>query len=458
MGKIYFFIGIGGSGMSAIAQVLATSAGGCDVRGSDRGLDQGKNLAFFDQLRDFGIKLFPQDGSGVTTDCDCVVASTAIEKTVPDMARALELGIPVKHRADALADIFNAGRGIAVGGTSGKSTVTGMTGVLLDVAGLDPTIINGGKMKNYSAGGAPGNARIGASDYIVIESDESDGSIVKYKPRVAVVTNVTRDHKPMHELKELFAAFIKNTRGTAVLNADCPVASGFAACAGQTITYGIRNEADVRGEGVVAGAFSSHFTLFGRRVHINLPGEHNVSNALAAAAAARALGVSEGLIVRGLEAFAGIRRRYDIIGETNGIKVIDDFAHNPDKIRATLETLHLEPGRHLLVFQPHGFGPTNFMRDELVETFRKHMSKNDILFMPEIYYAGGTADRSISSKDIVYDFSDTGHDARFFPSRDDIVTPIVENARPGDTITVMGARDDTLTSFCRSIFEKIKSK
>lgn len=455
MEKTYFFIGIGGSGMSAIAQVLATR--GHNVRGSDRGLDQGKNLDFFDQLRRLGILLFPQDGSGVSSDCDFVVASTAIEKTVPDMARAIELDIPVRHRADALADIFNAGSGVAVGGTSGKSTVTGMAGVLMDSAGLDPTVINGGKMKNYSGGGSPGNARLGASEYVVIESDESDGSIVKYRPRVAVVTNVTRDHKPMDELKELFATFVGNTEGVAVLNADCPVAAGLASAAANALTYGIRSEADVRATDVAAGAFASEFTLFGRRVRIKLPGEHNVSNALAAAAAGRALGIDDDTIAAGLEAFDGIRRRYDIVGEACGVRVIDDFGHNPDKIRATLETLHLEPGRHILVFQPHGFGPTKFMRDELVDTFINYMDKKDILFMPEIYYAGGTADKSISSRDIVYAIAEAGHDARFFPTREQIVPSLVECLREGDTVTVMGARDDTLTAFCTTILEKIES-
>jgi len=441
--------------MSAIAQVLVKR--GNRVSGSDRSLDQGKQLPVFDQLRGMGVSLHPQDGSGIGPDCDFVVASTAIEKTVPDMARAIGLGVAVKHRSDLLAEIFNAGRGVAAGGTSGKSTVTGITGWMLDCAGLDPCIINGGKMKNYASADMPGNARAGLSEYVVIESDESDGSLVKYEPHVSIVTNITKDHKPMDELRELFGKFVRRTAGTAVLNADCPVSSSLAPLAKKALTFGIENEADVRATDCRPGTTESVFTVDGEEYAIRQPGMHSIANALAAMAAGRALGLDGEAIRRGIEGFEGIKRRYELVGEAAGVKVIDDFGHNPDKIRATLAALHLEPGRRLVVFQPHGFGPTKFMRDELVEVLSTDLGPEDVLLMPEIFYAGGTADKSISSRDITEAVKAAGKNAQFFETRGEIAPALADMAAPGDIITVMGARDDTLTLFCHDILDRLKT-
>jgi UDP-N-acetylmuramate--alanine ligase len=452
----YFFIGIGGSGMSAIAQVLAGK--GHQVRGSDRNHDRVQSETFFRRLEDIGIRLFPQDGSGVDPDCDFVVASTAIEETVPDVARARALGVKVLHRSQALAELFNSQRGIAAGGTSGKSTVCGMIGTLLFSAGLDPSIINGGRMKNFDDGLLPGNARTGHSELMVVESDESDGSIVNYSPAVSVITNVSKDHKTIEELVVLFETFISNTREAVVVNADCPIASKLNRGAKKTITFGIDSDADVRAGSVVLEPFAARFVVDKEQYALRVPGRHNVSNALAAIAVGRHLGIGTTELKKGIEAFGGIARRFDLIGEACGVKVVDDFGHNPDKIRATIEALDNLPGRRLLFFQPHGFGPTSFMRDGLVEVFSKKLRPEDILYMPEIFYAGGTAKRTISSADIVSEIACNGKKALFFEERASIGSAIVSEARSGDVVVVMGARDDTLTDFCREILAGLNAK
>ncbi|HOX29490.1 MAG TPA: Mur ligase family protein, partial [bacterium] len=347
----YFFVGIGGSGMSSIAQILAGN--GVKVKGSDRSRDRGQNEALFKRLEFQGIELFPQDGSGVTGDLECVVVSTAIEDTIPDIKRAREIGVPIKHRSQALAEIFNAKRGIAVGGTSGKSTVCGMIGTMLHHAGFDPSIINGGRMKNFVSDGVTTGAVSGKSDIIVIESDESDGSIINYRPECSIITNVTKDHKTVEELITLFETFIRNTEGSVVINKDCPVASSLNTSGKKIITYGLETKADIVADILEQGLFSSVFKVEGTRYELSVPGRHNISNALSAVAAGKLFGMSDGAVAEGIAAFKGISRRFDLIGEARGVKVIDDFGHNPDKIRATIESLDKYEGRRLFVFQPH---------------------------------------------------------------------------------------------------------
>ena len=452
----YFFIGIGGSGMSAIAQMLLND--GHAVSGSDRALDQGKGGAAFDMLRAAGARLFPQDGSGVAADTDFVVVSTAIEDTVPDMRAALAAGIPVQHRAQLLAEIFNRRTGVAVGGTSGKSTVTGMIAFILDHASLSPSAINGGKIKNFMSESSLGNTLAGGSDILVIESDESDGSIVNYRPAVSVITNVTKDHKPLPELRNLFETFIENTAGLVVLNADCPETATLDRKGKAAVTFSLKGRGDVNAENIVLQPLESVFEVNGRACRLRVPGAHNVANALAALAACRHFGVPDALAFEALEQFRGIARRFDIIGSAGGVSVIDDFGHNPDKIRATLETLALGPQRNLVFFQSHGFGPTRFMRDELVSVFSSHLAKRDILFVPEIYYAGGTADKTISMADIARDISKAGRNTVFREARADLAPLMAEAAEPGDIVCVMGARDDTLTAFCGDILNRLRER
>lgn len=463
MNKSYFFCGIGGSGMSALALILAGK--GCKVAGSDRGRDRGDSPAKFRALEQAGIRLFAQDGSGIGDDTGTLVVSSAIEESVPDVRQALAKGIPVQKRAELLAELVNKARGICIGGTSGKTTVTGMTAHMLRALGSDPTVMNGGQIVSFMEEGLAGNAVIGKGDIFVTETDESDGSIALFEPAVAVLNNITLDHKPLDELRPLFTEFLRRARDAAVVNLDDPEAARLAAIHPRTVTFAIdapgaalhATDITSRRDGI---SFTASDTRSGEAAFIRLqvPGRHNVLNALAALAVARALGLDLEAAGNALESFRGVKRRFEVVGTANGITVIDDFAHNPDKIEATLKTLRDFEGRAILIFQPHGFGPTRMLRDGLIGAFAGQMGKDDILLMPEIYYAGGTATKNISSKDITDAVAAKGRQAHFLETRDAIVDFLTRSARQGDRIVIMGARDDTLSDFALRIFESMKKK
>ncbi|MFQ5957354.1 MAG: UDP-N-acetylmuramate--L-alanine ligase [Candidatus Brocadiales bacterium] len=451
----YHFVGLGGSGMSALAQLLR--ARGHTVSGSDRNLDRGLNHTLFHKLSRLGISCLPQNGSGLENGVDIVVVSTAVEESNPDIKMARERGIPIVNRAALLAVLFNDLRGIAIGGTNGKTTVTGMVGWILDRAGLDPTVIMGGMMKNYSNRSQPGNARVGRSDITVIEADESDGSLIYYRPKVGVITNITKDHKPIGELIMLFSSFADGS-SKLVLGADCPVASSIRPIPRGTITFGFSEKALFRATDVACKDWSSSFKVEDVPFKLKLPGRHNVLNALAAIVTAHLLSVPLEVSAKALKDFKGVSRRLDLIGETRGIKVIDDFAHNPQKIKAAIESVRPTSRRILAIYQPHGFSPTRFLKEELVQTISEGLSADDILFMPEIFYAGGTVSKDISSRDIIESVAAQGIRAHFVTERTGIRGHICEEARPGDTVLVMGARDDTLTEFCQEILGSLSGK
>ena len=400
----YHFVGVGGSGMSALAQVLA--ARGNRVSGSDRNYDLGVNLPLFDWLSSCGIQLFPQDGSGVKSGSDLdaavktdsgarvrsdldagvkpdsgarlrsdsdagvkpdsgarlrsdsgagvkqdagaglrsgsgaavktdsgaglrsgsdldagsgldvLVVSTAIEESIPDVARARQLNIPIRKRADVLAELLNESYGIAVAGTSGKTTVTGMIGHVLTHAGLDPTIINGGGMKNFPLDGRPNNMRIGSSKVIVAESDESDGSIVNYHPALSIITNISKDHKDIPELQKLFLTFANQTKEKVVINGDCPNISCIES--GPRPDYYLFPEkrfCSYKAASLHLEPFGSTFECQGQLFHLQVPGPHNIYNALATIAIASQLGIPMASIQEGLDSFQGISRRFDLVGE-----------------------------------------------------------------------------------------------------------------------------------------------
>ncbi len=459
--KAYFFCGVGGSGMLPLA--LIVQARGASVEGSDRALDQGRTAPKFDYLRAHGVRLHPQDGSGVVSPDQIVVASGAIEETVPDIQAARRVGASLVTRPELLAELFNAAAlSVGVAGTSGKSTTTGMIGWILHAAGRDPTVMNGAVMKNFVTDDAPfASALVGAGEAFVSEVDESDGSIARYSPTVAVVNNVALDHKSMDELRVLFADFAGKAR-TAVLNLDNPETAALAAAlpTGRKLTYSLFDPAaDLGGRDIgpepAAIAFTVHHGVDSARVRLPVPGRHNVSNALAAIAAALACGVTLAEAAAALAEFHGIRRRLEVSGEAGGVTVIDDFAHNPDKIAATLETLHGFPGRLLLMFQPHGYAPLRLMRDGFVEVFAQKMGTEDVLLMPEPVYFGGTTDRSTGSAVIAEAVAAKGRHAEALADRAACGDRLVELARPGDRIVVMGARDDTLSTFAAELLGRL---
>ena len=460
----YFFCGIGGSGMLPLA--LIVQAQGARIEGSDRALDQGRTPEKFDWLRAHGVTLHPQDGSGVTRPDQIVIATGAVEETVPDIGAARRVGATIKTRPELLSELFNAApTSIGVAGTSGKSTITGMIAWILHQTGRDPTVMNGAVMKNFADADHPfASALIGGSDLFVSEVDESDGSIARYVPTVAVVSNISLDHKSMEELRDLFGGFVQRA-ATAVLNLDNPETAALAQelAPGKAITFALGEEAaDLSAHDLQPQPTGMRFRLIEGwsefDVRLNVPGAHNVANALAALGAVKALGVSTAEAVKALESFAGIRRRMEVVGTVNAVTVIDDFAHNPDKIAATLKTLHAFDGRLLILFQPHGFGPLKLMRREFIDGFVGLMREDDVLLMPEPVYYGGTTDRSVGSEAIAEGVREAGRQAEALPDRAACGDRIVEMARPGDRVLVMGARDDTLSSFAADLLERLGAR
>ena len=460
----WFFCGIGGSGMLPLALILRGH--GANVAGSDRSRDQGRTPEKFAWLETLGFGLHPQDGSGIVSAEQTLVASAAIEDTVPEIVRASELGCPRISRAELLAALFNAAQlGIAVGGTSGKSTVTGMVGWIMTEAGRDPTIMNGAVMKNFVAPDAPfASARIGAGDAFVSEVDESDGSIALYRPAVAVLGNVSLDHKSLEELRELFGDFLAQAHVAAV-NVDDAESAALAVRAKALVTFGIDS-----GEAMLSvtpGSIAEHPTTLSATIHdsrdgtshplaLRVPGRHNLANALAAIGAASAAGVTVADAVRALGSFTGLARRFDIVGTSpGGVTVIDDFGHNPDKVSATLRTLTAHSGRILAFFQPHGYGPLRQMGAELAEVFARLLGPEDVTLLCDPVYFGGTVDRSEGSERIVRLIREAGGNAEHIADRAACADRLAELAKPGDRIVVMGARDDTLTVFAKDLLARL---
>ncbi len=461
----YFFCGIGGSGMLPLAMIVQARGG--RIEGSDRSRDQGRTPEKFAWLEAHGVTLHPQDGSGVTRADQTVVATGAIEDTVPDIGAAKRAGARIVTRPELLSQLFNAApASIGVAGTSGKSTITGMIAWILQQAGRSPTVMNGAVMKNFADADHPfASALIGGPDLFVSEVDESDGSIARYNPTVAVVSNISLDHKSMEELRDLFGGFTGRA-AKAVLNLDNVETQALARFlpADKVITFALGEElATLNAHDLEPMPTGMRFTLteLGGAKHavvLNVPGAHNVANALAALGAVRAIGVPLDQAVAALETFAGIRRRMEVVGTANGVTVIDDFAHNPDKIAATLKTLHAFDGRLLILFQPHGFGPLRLMQREFIDGFAGLMRADDVLLMPEPVYFGGTTDRSVGSEDIASGVRAAGRNAEALATREACGDRLIDMASPGDRVIVMGARDDTLSDFAAGLLKRLDTR
>ena len=445
----FHYAGLGGSGMSALAQFQVMTGG--HASGSDRAFDRGERVAARAQLERLGIRVLPQDGSGVAGDCAALVVSTAVESEVPDYAAARERGLPIVHRSELLAHFVASHRTIAIAGTSGKSTVVAMVFEILRGAGRRPSVITGGDLLVLQREGLWGNAFHGGSDLLVVEADESDGSLVHYEPAVGVVLNLQKDHKEIAEVARLFAAFRAHVREAFVVGDDANLKS---LAAGAT-TFGLGSRAALRGDRVTLESGGSSFVIDRVRITLPVPGRHNVENALAAIAACRELDVPLEAMVAPLAAFQGVGRRFQSLGVAHGVEVIDDFAHNPAKIAAALETARRRARRVLAIFQPHGFGPTRFLRPDLVKSFTTSLGSRDKLWMLEVFYAGGTTTKDFSAADIVAEIAARGARAEFAPSRDDLVRRVAAEARPGDLVLVMGARDPSLTELAQQILAEL---
>ena len=447
----FHYAGLAGSGMSGLAQFQVMTGG--HASGSDRAFDHGERASLRAQLESLGIKVVPQDGSGLGPDCAALVVSTAVEEQVPDFAAAKAKNIPIVHRSELLAHFVARHRSVAVTGTSGKSTVTAMVFDILRGAGRDPSVITGGDLPELVAQGLPGNALAGRSDLLVVEADESDGSLVRYAPSVGVILNLQRDHKEMAEVAAMFATLRARVREALVVG-DAENLDPFS---GGALRFGFSQHADVRGEDVELGPASSRFRVEDVAFELPVPGAHNVANALAAIATCRTLGVELADMASPLASFRGIGRRFQTVGKAKGVEVVDDFAHNAEKIAAAIKTAHLRADRVLAVYQPHGYGPTRFLRRDFVATFSHELAPGDRLWMLEVFYAGGTATRDFSAADIVAEIASRGTNAEFAPTRERLIARIAEQAQPGDLVLVMGARDPSLTELARAILAAVEN-
>jgi len=447
--KIHF-VGIGGIGMSALAQLHAMS--GDEVTGSDRLINNGFNkLPVWESLKKLGVKIYPQDGSGIDEATNVVVLTTAIEPDNIEIARAKQLAIPILHRSDLLAKHVKESWTIAVSGTSGKSTTTAMLFEILKHAGKDPSLITGGILLSLQEQGYFGNIYKGKSNILVIEADESDGTLVNYHPKIGLMLNLAKDHKELDILKGYFQKFSINC-DTFIINED---EKSLKEIAGAYKTFGLQH-GDTKVQNLKLDAFGSDFTIDDVPFRLNIIGEHNVKNAVAAVSAARQCGVDLKTAAAALENFKGVHRRFNTVGIKNQIEVIDDFAHNPHKLAATLKAAHLRGKRVLAFFQPHAFSSVQLLLKEFIEEFAANIKPSDTLWLGEVYYAGGTIPPGISSRLIYEGLKHRGVNVKFLHTRNETAADIAAAAQPGDIILVLGARDLTLTDYARQILSLIK--
>lgn len=437
------FAGVGGTGMSALALYLAGR--GEEVSGSDRLFDNGGGAEVRAALEAAGVKVFAQDGSGIDRNCRLVV-STAVEETVPEVKKARELGVEVLHRSEILAEACRNGRGIAVSGTSGKSTVTAMVFACLREAGLDPSVVSGAPLLELRRDGLWGNAYGGKGEWVVFEADESDGTLVRYHPEIGLLLNLDRDHKELSELEEIFRTFRGQVSGAFVTHAEreeCRALGGPDA-----LFFGDAQDVALHGDGV-------EFTFEGVAFYVPFPGHHMVENALAAAVTARAAGVPLEVSAKALSTFAGVHRRHEKAGAVRGVTVYDDFAHNPAKVEAAVSAFRAAaPSQRLVVlFQPHGYGPLKFLLEDFAAAFRHVMHPEDALVLLPVYDAGGTANRTVSSGDLA-DRID-GICRVYLPTREEAASLAASLALEGDVVASMGARDPSLPELAQAIVEAL---
>jgi len=413
--------GVGGVGMNAVAQLLA--ADGVRVTGSDRFLDQGVRLPVLDALERVGVELVPQDGSALEADTEALVLSTAVEADNPERLRAAALGVPERHRSEVLADFTRRGSLAAVAGTSGKTSCTGWLGRVLEVCGLDPNVVNGGGVLDWKTGSRPGNVRLGAPGNVwVVEVDESDKSLLRFTPRVALINTITADHYGMEETVELFRAF--------------------AAKVGETIVCGPGVREYLEG---VAGV-SARLVEVTEPMRSGLPGAHNGWNAAAVHATAVACGCDPVEAEWALAAFGGVERRLERCDVGKGPRVYDDYAHNPEKIAAAMRAVRPEEGRLIALWRPHGFAPLRQNFEDLVAAFVEVLRSGDEAWILPVFYAGGTAPKGVEGADLAEALRELGVSARALEAYPETVS-----LSEKDVLLVMGARDPGLPEFARRV-------
>jgi UDP-N-acetylmuramate-alanine ligase len=438
------FTGIFGSGMSALAQYLRFQ--GLPVSGSDRFHTSHDTACIRRSLERLGCDIVPQDGSGVGPDTDAVCVSTAIEDSNPDIAAACIRNIPIIHRSDLLSALIAANKTIAVAGTSGKSTVTAMIFEFLSACGKSPSLISGAALRRLVKQGLIGNAYNGGCDLLVVEADESDGSLVKYRPEATVILNVSKDHMTTDEIAKLFETLAVQSLWTAS-NADDPILVSLPA----TVRFGRNGSSSWRPDREELLPHSVKLFKNGAEYHLPLPGEHNLENLRAALCLCEHYGCGQATLAEAVKNYEGVARRFSVTTTEQNVNIVDDFAHNPAKIAAVVRAARGLSRRIIAVYQPHGFGPTRFLKDEYIATFRTAFHPDDSLYLLPIYYAGGTAQKNISSGDIIAGLGSVPFTAQALDDRDELLRRLKAHTNPGDCILVMGARDPSLPALVKKI-------
>ena len=459
IGTIHF-VGIGGIGMSGIAEVMNNL--GYTVQGSD--IAEGYVV---EGLRSRGIKVMIGHAAENLGDAAVVVTSTAVKRDNPEVVAALENRIPVVRRAEMLAELMRLKRTVAVAGTHGKTTTTSMVAALLDAGGVDPTVINGGIINSYGS-----NARLGASEWMVVEADESDGSFLRLDGTIAVVTNIDPEHLDHYgsfdKVKDAFVEFIENVPfyGCAVLCIDHPEVQAVIPKVRdrRVVTYGFSAQADVRGENVTPFPGGNRFDAVLRQrdgsfrriegIELPMPGRHNVQNALAAVAVAVEMGCADSVIQTGFARFTGVKRRFTKVGEVDGVTVIDDYGHHPVEIRAVLAAAREGvKGRVIAVVQPHRF---TRLRDHLAE-FQAAFNDADVVYAAPVYAAGEAPIEGVDAAALVEGIKARGHrSAHQIAGPDAVADALAASVQPGDMVVCLGAGD--ITKWAAGLADAIKAR
>ena len=432
------FVGIGGVGMSAIAEVMLDK--GYEISGSD--LSESEVVQ---KLRAKGAVIYKGHNAANVEGKDAIVLSSAIHQDNPELVQAKKLGLKIFHRSDILAFLLNAAKGIAVAGAHGKTTTSSMISVVLEHAGIDPTILIGGFVDYLN-----GNAKLGKSDYLVAEADESDGSFLKFYPHIAVVTNIEDDHMDhygsMENIIKAFIQFVQNLdkeNGLAVLCFDNENIRNIAPQLDRRyISYALEHEADYTAADIVADGPQTTFTVVYKgeklgAVTLNIPGRHNVLNALATIAVCHKLGLSIEAIAAGFAVFTGTKRRFQTKFRNDDVWIVDDYAHHPTEIQTTIKAARqTNPKRLVVAFQPHRYTRTQLLRKEFGSCFKGA----DVLILTDIYAASEEPIPGISGRTIVDEVkAQTGVDAVYIEKLADIAPWLEQNRRKGDLIITMGA-------------------
>ncbi len=432
------FIGVGGSGMSGIATILLKQ--GYKVSGSD--LTQGEATS---RLRSLGAEIFcGHDRANPGQDTDLVVISSAIRENNPELAAAREQGIEVIKRGEMLARLMAGKKGIAVAGAHGKTTTSAMIALVLEKNGLDPTVIVGGDITEFG-----GNAKLGKGEYLVAEADESDGSFLLLSPFIEVITNIEDDHldyyRSREAIKKAFREFIGKVPpdGSVILCLDDPYIRKIAGkCGSQAVTYGLTRPAHYTARNIRAEGLHTFADIYYQEdrlgaLELNVPGQHNMNNAMAAVAVGRIVGLEFQAVAKALRAFRGVHRRFEVLGDVNGVSIVDDYAHHPTEVKATLKAAQQTKANRVIgVFQPHRYTRTKFLFKEFGDAF----ADADIIVINDIYPAGETPIKGVSADLIVNAVVEREkRPVHYFRTTEETTEFLSQIARPGDLVLTLGA-------------------